>query len=524
MIIDYRAARESDLLAFEIAVRDGQPGMVMCSYNLFAGNHVCENEELLNQTLKKEWAFKGWVISDWAATHSTEKAILAGLDQEQPGSRYFGASLAEAVNGGRVPVSAVDASVRRILRTMFATRVVDNPPEMQVVDVAAGLKAAQDVAEKGIVLLRNQDGILPLASTVRTVAVIGGHADVGVLTGGGSGQVDPPGGNAVKNEPSAVRFTTEGIFFPKIWWPSSPLAALRAAAPGTRFIFDDGKDSARAAALARSADMAIVFAYAPSSEEHDNPMLGLPEGQDGLIDTVATANPRSIVVLETTGPVTMPWLDKTGAVVAAWFPGARGGEAIAALLTGKANFTAKLPITFPRSEADLPHPKVQGGDLPLVPMKDPFIPGYKTQPPFDIRYDEGVLVGYKWFEANGRKPLFAFGYGLSYTTYTYANLKVTPDAATFSVTNTGSRAGIEIAQVYASLPARIRLAPRQLVGWAKVALAPGETRTITVRFEPLTMSAFDTRRRIWTRPKGEYRISVGGSSDDTPLVATTQVR
>ena len=526
VLIDYRAARESDLLAFEIAVREGRPGMVMCAYNRVWGDHACENSELLNRTLKGEWGFTGWVLSDWGATHSTEKAILAGLDQEQPASKYFGKRLKAAVLEGRIPVSVIDTSVHRILRTMFAVGVVDHPPKPHVVDVAAGLRLARTVEERGAVLLRNENGLLPIAGSVRKIAVIGGHADKGVLTGGGSGQVDPPGGNAVKGGRDETLITPEEIIFPKIWWPSAPLDALRAAAPDVEFVFDEGTDPARAAKVAAGADMVIFFAYAPSAEHSDNKTLSLPDDQDPVIDAVATSNPRTVVVLETTGAVTMPWIEKTGAVVAAWFPGAAGGEAIANLLTGKVNFSGKLPISFPRSEADLPHPVVQGTDVPMVLDTNSIFPelGLKIKAPFDLHYSEGALVGYKWFEAKGKTPLFAFGHGLSYTSFAYSDLQVSQEGVSFTLANTGKREGREIAQIYVELPSGVRLVPRQLAAWTSVALKPGETRRVSVAFEQYGVSVFDVKHRKWTRPKGRHRVFVGGSSDKTSLTASFNLR
>lgn len=513
-VIDWAAARESDLLAFEIGVRDGQPGMVMCAYNRVNGEHACENDLLLRKTLKDEWGFNGFVISDWVATHSTEKAILAGLDMEQPNADFFGQRLKEAVVAGRVPQSAVDASVRRILRAIFAMGLPNHPVERQVVDVGAGLKVAQSIAEQGAVLLKNEGGLLPLTTTSRVVAVIGGHADAGVLTGGGSGQVDVPGGNAVPDRGTRPKITADGFIFPEIYWPSSPLSALRDAAPQTRFVYDDGRGPARAAALARTSDMAIVFAVQHSAEEMDRE-LALPAMQNALISAVADANSRSVVVLQTGGPVTMPWLDKVPAVVEAWFPGASGAPAIARLLTGKVNFSGKLPVTFPRSEADLPHPTLPGTGIARIP--NPKYKGLSSLPPFEIHYDEGELIGYKWHEAKGKPPLFAFGHGLSYTRFSYSGLSTTDREATFSVTNAGSRDGVEIAQVYASLPRSARRPARRLVGWSRVELQPGETRQVTVKFEPLALSIYDTKARKWQRPTGRFEISVGGSSAATPL-------
>jgi beta-glucosidase len=236
---------------------------------------------------------------------------------------------------------------------------------------------------------------------------------------------------------------------------------------------------------------------------------------------VAKANPQSVVVLETGGPVTMPWLADVKGVVQAWYPGARGAEAIARLLSGEVNFTAKLPITFPQSLADLPNREVPGIALPDVPMLGPdgkpltYRDGHvrTSKPPFDIAYPEGADAGYRWYERKGTKPLFAFGHGLSYTSYAYRDLKADRDSVTFSVTNTGTRAGEEISQVYAEVPGR----SRRLAGWARTALQPHETKTVTVKLEPLALSTFDAKKHAWTQPRGAYRISVGGASDDTAL-------
>jgi len=521
VVIEYAAARESDLLAFEIGVREGRPGMVMCAYNKINGDWACDSEELLTRTLKQEWGFEGFVLSDWGGTHSTEKAIMAGLDQEQPGEAYFGDKLKEAVANGRVPQARLDDAVRRIVRTMFASGIVDDPPRTQVVDVYAGFEAAQRVAESGSVLLKN-DGLLPLARRGR-IAVFGSHADVGVLTGGGSGQVDVPGGNAVKGQVVKPRPGVPDFFnVPPVWYPSSPLKALRAGAPEAEIVFDDGADPRRAAEIARTADVAIVFAHQPASEGSDHPSLALPDDQDALIGAVTSANPRSLVVLETGGPVSMPWADAAAAIVEVWYPGARGGKAIARLLLGDVNFTGKLPVTFPRADADLPHPVVQGSGLALVPAEGPFavMPNGQrlmVHPPFDIHYGEGAQVGYKWFEAEGKATLFPFGHGLSYTRYAYSGLRADPGNVSFTVRNVGKRAGTEIAQVYAALPEDSRRVPRQLVGWARVELAPGESKQVTVTLEPLLLSIYDAKARRWRQPKGRYHLFVGGSSGDTPL-------
>ena len=297
-----RVMRETDLLAFEIAVLEGQPGMVMCSYNKVNGDWACENDYLLNQLLKKTWGFKGFVVSDWNATHSTAKAALAGLDAEQPGGpperARFGDALKKAVEAGEVPMSRIDDMVRRIVRTAFAAGIVDDPPRGRVVDPFAGADTAQRIAEQSSVLLRNANHVLPLdAAVVKSIAIIGSKADTSVLSGGGSAQVDPPGGG-----PS--RFGG-----PAVWFPSSPLKAIRAKAPKAKVEFHDGVDLQAAAALAKTSEVAIVFVNEPTSEGRDLPTLSLSGTQNDLVSAVAAANPRTIVVLQTGGPAAMPWID-----------------------------------------------------------------------------------------------------------------------------------------------------------------------------------------------------------------------
>jgi beta-glucosidase len=526
--IDKRSMRETDLLAFEIGVHDSGVGAVMCSYNRVNGEYACENSYLLNDVLKKAWGFKGFVVSDWGATHSTAKAALAGLDIEMPGSTFFGEALKKAVESGEVPPAHLNGMIHRILRTEFAAGLFDNPPARQVVDVFAGLEFAQRVAEQGTVLLKNANGQLPLnAAAVKSIAVIGSHADVGVLSGGGSAQVDPPGGNAVASPAPAPGAPGGGMFGRgPVWFPSSPLKAIRAKAPHGKVEYNAGTDLGAAAALAKASDVAIVFANQPASEGRDLPNLSLPDNQDALVSAVVAANPRTIVVLETGGPVTMPWLDKVNAVLAAWYPGIRGAEAIANILFGEVNPSAKLPLTFPKSEADLPHPVIQGPPPAAAPT--PGAPGAGgpgggfrvNMTPFDINYTEGLLAGYKWFDAKGKEPLFPFGYGLSYTTFAYSGLKVEKGAevkVSFAVRNTGRRAGAEIAQVYVTLPAAAGEPFRRLVAWDKVQLNAGETKTVSLALDPLHLSIFNVDKDAWEVAPGEYKVFAGASSRQTPL-------
>jgi beta-glucosidase len=290
-------------------------------------------------------------------------------------------------------------------------------------------------------------------------------------------------------------------------------------------VFHDGKDLAGAASLAKSAAVAIVFAVQHTSEGKDLPNLALPDGQDELIATVAASNPRTVVVLETGTAVKMPWLGRVAAVVEAWYPGIRGGEAIANVLFGRVNPSGKLAITFPKSEDDLAQPRLVEQPAPRSPQDiGPMFPGGPAMMrvntrQFDLEYPEGARAGYKWFQSMKREPLFPFGFGLSYTSFAYSGLRV--DAArrtvSFMLRNTGKREGAEVAQVYVQLPAAVGEEFRRLAGWEKVTLKPGESREVTVALHPLTLAVFDEKANRWETPRGTFRVFVGGSSAATPL-------
>jgi beta-glucosidase len=418
----------------------------------------------------------------------------------------------------------LDDHVHRILRAMFATGVIDDPPVRSVPDVIGGLEIAQKIAEQSIVLLKNDRGVLPLdAAKVRSIAIIGPHADVGMISGGGSAQVDPPGGNAIMPPGKGNTHWQE-----KIWFPTSPLKTIRAKAAGADVKFNSGADPAAAGALAKSADVAIVFAYQWESEGMDLASLSLPEHQDELIEKVAAANPHTVVVLETGTAVTMPWVDRVKGIVETWYAGSRGAEAVANVLFGEVNPSAKLPMTFPKSEADLPHPTIV---KPPQATIDADREGWRRiaqgLPAFQVTYDEGVKVGYKWYDAENKTVLFPFGYGLSYTTFSYSELKVTAGknpTVTFTVTNTGNRAGAEIAEVYASLPAAASEPPKRLVGWSKVRLNGGESKEVTVEVDAKFLSIFNVERDGWELIPGEYTFMVGGSSQNLPLKETMNLK
>jgi beta-glucosidase len=508
-VISERAMRESDLLAFHIALSLANPGAVMCSYNRINGAFGCENPYTLRDTLKKDWGFKGFVLSDWAGTHSTEKASAAGLDQEQPMADYFGPKLKEAVDAGKVPLSEIDDHARRILYAEFLSGIVDDPPQKSVVDPGKGLEVAQRLEERSIVLLKNSQSVLPIVpSKVRSIAVIGGHADIGMISGGGSAQVDPPDGNAIMPPGKGATNWQDHV-----WFPTSPLRALREKLPKTKIDFDSGADLESAASLAKSSDLAIVFAYQWEAEEMDLPSLSLPDNQDALIEQVAAANPRTIVVLETGTAVTMPWLEKVAGVVEAWYAGSSGHRAVANVLVGDVNPTGKLAITFPKSEQDLPRPVIAA------------LPGGQASN-YAVHYDEGPEVGYKWYEAQHKEPLFPFGFGLSYTSYAYSGLSIDSDQKTvrFTVKNTGPRAGAEIAQVYARLPKGADESFKRLVGWKRVTLAPGESQEVTVAIDTRPLKTFDEANNRWNFAPGSYEVLVGASSDRTPLAGNFVVR
>ena len=510
------AMRESDLLAFQIANEIGQPGAVMCSYNKINGVYACENPFLLNDVLRRDWGFKGWVLSDWGAVHSV--SIGQGLDQEsgtQPNdASWFGGRLRDALAAGKVSDADIDRSVLRILRTVYALGLAPDPlADARPIEFAPHLDIAQRAAEQGIVLLKNRGAVLPIAATAKRILVVGGHADVGVPQGGGSSQVWPVGGASL-----SLPIPGDVPYHRRLYMPSAPLAALREQFPQAQVDFDDGSDPARAAAAARGADIVVVFAEQFAAEAHDVLDLELPDDQDKLIDAVARANPRTAVVLQTGGPVLMPWLNKVPAVVQAWYAGNRGGQAIARVLSGAVNPSGRLPITLPASLAQTPNPVLPGSAfIKPKPGSDLYDMPKEVQA-LTITYPEGADVGYRWYARKNIKPLFAFGHGLSYTGFATSAPAVSGTTATVTVSNLGPRAGATVAQLY--LVSRAGEAKRRLVGFQRVELAPGARTQVTITIDPRLLA--DWTNGGWSMPGGTYRFTIG--EDAARLGRTVSVR
>jgi beta-glucosidase len=390
--------------------------------------------------------------------------------------------------------------VERILWAMFAKGPVDFPVKVTPIDYAANAAVSQKAAEESLVLLKNEGDLLPLRS-VKSIAVIGGHADQGVLAGAGSSDVTPVGGAVMIDNHTYL--------------PSPPLDALKRELPKAKFAFDAGADPATAAALAAQSEVAIVFLNQHLSEGSDH-ALELTGNQDALVAAVAKANPKTIVVAETGGAIYMPWINQVPAILEAFYPGIRGGSAIARILSGKVNPSGHLAISFPASADQLARPDIAGLGEP-------------DGTPAHVLYDEGATIGYKWYDVKGYKPLFAFGHGLSYTNFALANLAAQPDGrsirVSFAIRNIGKRQGKGVAQVYVA-PADWKKAgweaPKRLGAFAKADLKPNQSKTIELTVDPRLLATYEAAGNNWHIRAGEYRLMLGQASDElTQTVSVT---
>jgi beta-glucosidase len=502
--VDERALREIYLPAFRAAVQEGGVWSVMGAYNQFRGQHCCENDYLLNQVLKGEWGFKGLVMSDWAGAHDTRECALNGLDLEMGTSAdydnyYLAQPYLAALKSGDLPMDGLDDKVRRNLRVMFATHVFDSDRATGSLNTVAHQTVSRRVAEEGIVLLKN-NGILPLdTSRIRTIAVIGENAVRPQCHAGGSSQI-------------------------KAFYEITPLQGLVKRAGGdVNIIFSQGYTTngapglaERAVAAAKMADVVVyvgglIKAPGGDSEGADRKDFKLPYGQDELIQKIAAANHKTIVVLLGTPAEMDGWVGRVPAVLQAWYPGMEGGNALAEILFGDVNPSGKLPCTIPKRLEYSPAHALRA------------YPGSSGV----VTYSEGLLVGYRWFDTKKIEPQFPFGYGLSYTTFKYSDLKLVPGGANgtivqaqFDIKNTGDRPGAEIAEVYVHEDRPHLVRPeKELKGFKRVFLQPGEKQTVTI---PLTQAAFgyyDPAQKSWVAQKDTFKILVGSSSQDIRLDA-----
>jgi beta-glucosidase len=642
VIIDDRTVHEIYTAAFGRILAESHPSSAMCSYSTINGTYACENA-YLNEILKTEFGFDGFITSDWGATHSTAGSANAGMDMQMPDDSFFGAALKQAVQDGQVPQSRLDDMVTRILREQFRFGLFDHPsPDTPNAYAATPqhIAVARTAAEQGAVLLKNDDHLLPLGSGTHSIAVIGDGAGPDTMShGGGSAVVDGTGtvtpldgitaragsgttvsyaqGNLGSNgyptidssfftPPSGTGNGLQGEYYantslsgspvvtqvdPNVHntWNGSPAPGVPATNWSVRWtgtltppktgtytfgltsddgsrlfingqqVIDNWRDQAantetaqvdltagtpvqievdyyqaggdatvnlgwvepgndlitQAADLAAKSDVAIVYANDFESEGSDLDNIDLPGDQNQLIDAVADANPNTVVVLNTGSAVTMPWLDKVKSVFEAWYPGQESGTAIAALLFGDANPSGKLPVTFPRS-------------LDQVPASTP---AQWTGVDGQVQYSEGLEVGYRWYDTENLTPLFPFGYGLSYTTFRFSNLHLSAPTmvengrivATADVTNTGSRAGAEVAQLYLTDPGSTGEPAQQLKGFAKVWLRPGQTKQVTFPVTAQDASYWHSLAHGWTLAAGTYTVRIGDSSRSLPLSGTFRV-
>jgi beta-glucosidase len=493
--VDERTLRETELLGFEAAVKRANVASIMCSYNKIAGTYACQNDRLLRD-IPAEWGFKGFMVADYGANHSAGASLRSGLDFEPwPGVVYGPAAVNTTLLLGQATQADVDRHVLRMLRTFFAYGAFDRAAfvdDTASIPQAAHRRHAQRIEEQAITLLVNRRRTLPLrARRLRSIAVIGAGAET-FITGGGSGNVEP------------FRYV-------------SPLEAIRARVPATtRVVSDDGSDRERAAAVARSADAAVVLTPDYQTEGVDRRCLSLQcppafGDQDALIDAVAAANARTIVVLETGGPVLTPWRGKVAALLEAWYPGQEGGAAIARVLFGDVDPGGRLPATFPRSEAQLP----TAGDPEKYPGVDD-----------EVRYSEGVFVGYRWYDARRSRAAFPFGYGLSYTKWRLLKPQVRGRTVTVRVRNTGRRRGATVVQLYLGMPSTqaVPQPRRQLRGYRKLVLRPHHAQRVRFRLTRRDLAYWDTGAHGWRVAPGRYRVWVGFSSRNVRRAGTIRRR
>lgn len=534
VIVDDRALYEIYLPAFKAAVQEGNAWAIMGSYNLYKNQHGCHNQYLLNDILKGEWSFDGVVVSDWGGVHNTQKAITNGLDMEFGSwtnglsngasnaydNYYLADPYLKLIREGKVGTKELDDKVRRILRLAYRTTMDRNRPYGSLCS-EAHFAAARRIGEEGIVLLQNRNDLLPIdLNRAKRIAVIGENAIKMMTVGGGSSSLK------VKYELSPLdgirkRVGDQAEVIYARGYVGDPSGEYNGVKSG-----QDLEDSrspeeliAEAVAVAKEADYVIFIGGLNKSahqdcEDADRKELGLSYGQDKVITALAKANKNLIVVNISGNAIAMPWVKEVPAIVQAWYLGSEAGSAIASVLTGDVNPSGKLPFTFPASLQDVGAHKL--GEYPGTPRN-------YGSPIVDQKYNEGIFVGYRWADKEKTKPLFSFGHGLSYTTFAYgkaiADKKVMGQDETLTitlpVTNTGSREGSEVIQLYISdLKSSLPRPVKELKGFSKVKLAPGETREVTFTIGKEALSFFDDARHEWVAEPGKFEAWIGASSTD----------
>ena len=532
--VDDRTLYEIYLPAFKAAVQDGGAWSIMAAYNLYNDQHLCHNERMLNDILKKEWKFDGAVISDWGGTHDTPQAIKNGLDLEfgswtnglSAGTKnayenyYLAHPYLEMIHKGEVGTEELDDKARRVLRLIFRTAMDYSKGDGEMCS-EAHYAAARQIGNEGIVLLRNENGVLPIDVNEggKRILVVGENAVKMMTVGGGSSslkvqrELSPLDGiRAAAGDKAVVEYARGYV--------GDVTGEYNGVTTGQNLKDDRSAEEliAEAVSKAKDADYVIFFGGLNKSahqdcEDSDRESLALPYGQDAVIEALAKANPNLIVVNISGNAVAMPWVKEVPAIVQGWFLGSEAGNSIADIIFGKVNPSGKLPMTFPVALEDNgahalgAYPGVKRADSPII----------------DLEYKEGVLVGYRWHDTKKIKPLFAFGHGLSYTDFEYG--KATADRKdmtadetitfTIPVTNKGAKAGSEIVQLYISDPKASVMRPvKELKGFAKVELQPGETKDVTFTIGRDALSFFDADKHQWVAEPGQFVANIGAASDD----------
>ncbi|MCD8189338.1 MAG: glycoside hydrolase family 3 C-terminal domain-containing protein [Clostridiales bacterium] len=494
--VDERTMREIYLPAFETAVKKSQPYTVMCSYNRLNGTFASEHPWLLTEVLRDEWGFKGYVMSDWGAVNDRVEALKAGLELEMPASGGINdQEIVRAVTDGTLDEAILNRSVERILSSVF--RYLDNRQE-ETLNLNDDHELARHIAEESIVLLKNEDSILPL-SAEESVAFIGGFAKTPRFQGGGSSHINSFRVDSALDMAAAAGYTV----------------SYAQGYPANDDVYEEDA-VAEAIRTAAAADKAVIFAGLPDSfesEGYDRSHMHLPDCQNRLIDEILRVQPNTIVVLHNGSPVEMPWRGKVKGIVEAYLGGQAVGGAVVNILYGKVNPSGKLAETLPIKLSDNPA-HLNFGDGA------------------EVHYQEGIFVGYRYYDAKEMEVAFPFGHGLSYTEFRYSNLRtdksVLTDTDTLTVsvdvTNTGNRTGKEAVQFYvADRTGTCRRPKKELKGFKKVALEPGETKTVSVTFEPRSFSWYNTDLHDWFIGSGTYEILAGSSSRDIRQSLTLQM-